>query len=169
MGNGLVHLSLDGAKVESISLRLPAVFVIGSAKASLSVLGKNLQYCTLKLQYFCHFAVDAVFFPNFIGSHKRELFRLDGATVSHVDVILSPTTLLILAALLLGDLLGRALKNLDSLLAMPSGCGEQTMLQFAPNVYILAYLQSTHQLTPQIRDRAVAFLQGGESEGWIVR
>ena len=60
--------------------------------------------------------------------------------------------------------MGRALMNVGSLLAMPFGCGEQNMLQFAPNVYILEYLQSTHQLTTEIKDKAVVFLQGGESE-----
>ncbi|XP_066570341.1 alpha-2-macroglobulin-like protein 1 [Amia ocellicauda] len=47
----------------------------------------------------------------------------------------------------LGDLLGRALQNLDSLLVMAYGCGEQNMVQFAPNIYILKYLESTGQLT----------------------
>ena len=163
----VLSTSPDGAIVETVSLQLPDVFVIGSAKASLSVLGKNLQYCTPhpSVLFCCRCSI----LPNVIGSHKLELFRLDGATGSHIDVIFSPTTLLILAAILPGDLMGRALKNLDSLLAMPRGCGEQTMLRFAPNVYILEYLQSTKQLTPQIRERAVAFLRSGESEGWTIR
>ncbi|KAF4070367.1 hypothetical protein AMELA_G00284800 [Ameiurus melas] len=53
-----------------------------------------------------------------------------------------------------GDLMGRALQNLASLLAMPGGCGEQNMLRFAPNIFILQYLESTNQLTPQIRSTA---------------
>uniref|UniRef100_A0A8C2WD89 Alpha-2-macroglobulin-like protein 1 n=1 Tax=Cyclopterus lumpus TaxID=8103 RepID=A0A8C2WD89_CYCLU len=61
----------------------------------------------------------------------------------------------------LGDLMGRAMKNLDRLLAMPYGCGEQNMLLFAPNVFILDYLKSTAQLTQDIRDRATRFLQSG--------
>lgn len=60
--------------------------------------------------------------------------------------------------------MGRALRNVGNLLAMPTGCGEQNMLQFAPNVYILEYLQSTYQLTTEIKEKAVVFLQGGESE-----
>ncbi|XP_021322030.2 alpha-2-macroglobulin-like protein 1 isoform X1 [Danio rerio] len=61
----------------------------------------------------------------------------------------------------LGDLMGRALRNIGDLLAMPYGCGEQNMLQFAPNIYILQYLESSGQLTPEIRARAVTFLQSG--------
>ncbi|XP_060738507.1 alpha-2-macroglobulin-like protein 1 [Tachysurus vachellii] len=61
----------------------------------------------------------------------------------------------------LGDLMGRALQNLASLLAMPYGCGEQNMLRFAPNIFILQYLESTDQLTPQILSTAQTYLVTG--------
>ncbi|KAK6295809.1 hypothetical protein J4Q44_G00335220 [Coregonus suidteri] len=61
----------------------------------------------------------------------------------------------------LGDILGRALKNLDGLLKMPYGCGEQNMALLAPNIYILEYLRNTEQLTPAIRDKATKFLTSG--------
>ncbi|XP_023284214.1 alpha-2-macroglobulin-like isoform X1 [Seriola lalandi dorsalis] len=61
----------------------------------------------------------------------------------------------------LGDLMGRAMKNLDKLLAMPYGCGEQNMVLFAPNIFILNYLKSTGQLTQEIQDRATRFLESG--------
>ncbi|XP_058490209.1 alpha-2-macroglobulin [Solea solea] len=61
----------------------------------------------------------------------------------------------------LGDLMGRAMKNLDKLLAMPYGCGEQNMVLFAPNIFILNYLNSTGQLTKAIQDRATRFLESG--------
>uniref|UniRef100_A0AAQ6A9J0 NTR domain-containing protein n=1 Tax=Amphiprion ocellaris TaxID=80972 RepID=A0AAQ6A9J0_AMPOC len=61
----------------------------------------------------------------------------------------------------LGDLMGRAMKNLDKLLEMPYGCGEQNMLLFAPNIFILNYLKSTGQLTQKILDKATHFLESG--------
>ncbi|XP_074525481.1 alpha-1-macroglobulin-like [Halichoeres trimaculatus] len=61
----------------------------------------------------------------------------------------------------LGDILGRALKNLDGLLQMPYGCGEQNMALLAPNIYILQYLKNTQQLTPKIMERAAEFLTSG--------
>ncbi|KAJ7995147.1 hypothetical protein DPEC_G00241550 [Dallia pectoralis] len=88
----------EGPVEKNISLKLPDVFVEGSAKASLSVLG---------------------------------------------------------------DLMGRAMKNLDSLLQMPYGCGEQNMVLFAPNIYILNYLKSTRQLTMEIQTRATRFMESG--------
>uniref|UniRef100_A0A673C6R7 Alpha-2-macroglobulin-like n=1 Tax=Sphaeramia orbicularis TaxID=375764 RepID=A0A673C6R7_9TELE len=61
----------------------------------------------------------------------------------------------------LGDILGRALKNLDGMLQMPYGCGEQNMAKLAPNIYILQYLKNTNQLTPEIQERATNYLTSG--------
>ena len=62
-----------------------------------------------------------------------------------------------------GDILGRALKNLDGLLRMPYGCGEQNMALLAPNIYILEYLTNTQQITAEIKARATNFLTSGKS------
>ncbi|XP_073451712.1 alpha-2-macroglobulin-like [Aquarana catesbeiana] len=61
----------------------------------------------------------------------------------------------------LGDIMGTALQNLDRLLAMPYGCGEQNMVLFAPNIFILQYLEKTHQLTNEIKSKAITFLESG--------
>ncbi|NWH24607.1 A2ML1 protein, partial [Grus americana] len=61
-----------------------------------------------------------------------------------------------------GDLLGTALQNLDRLVQMPHGCGEQNMVLFAPIVYVLQYLEKTRQLTPEIKERATGFLRNGK-------
>ncbi|NWV18179.1 A2ML1 protein, partial [Origma solitaria] len=61
----------------------------------------------------------------------------------------------------MGDILGNALQNLDHLLAMPYGCGEQNMVRFAPNIYIQQYLEKSGQLLPDIRAKAQSFLQSG--------
>ncbi|XP_075774773.1 alpha-2-macroglobulin-like protein 1 isoform X2 [Pelodiscus sinensis] len=60
----------------------------------------------------------------------------------------------------LGDIMGAALQNID-LLAMPFGDGEQNMIWFASNIYILQYLEKSGQLSPEIRDKAQRFLQSG--------
>ncbi|XP_057285232.1 alpha-2-macroglobulin-like isoform X5 [Pezoporus wallicus] len=61
----------------------------------------------------------------------------------------------------IGDIMGPALQNLDQLLRMPFGCGEQNMVQFAPNIFILQYLNKTKQLVPEIEDKALKFLKTG--------
>ncbi|XP_014812042.1 PREDICTED: alpha-2-macroglobulin-like protein 1 isoform X2 [Calidris pugnax] len=72
---------------------------------------------------------------------------LEGSQRAHVTVM--------------GDIIGNALQNLDSLLAMPYGCGEQNMVRFAPNIYIQQYLEKSKQLRPDIRAKAQGFLQSG--------
>ncbi|XP_051551566.1 alpha-2-macroglobulin-like protein 1 [Myxocyprinus asiaticus] len=60
-----------------------------------------------------------------------------------------------------GDILGRALKNLDGLVNMPFGCGEQNAAIFCPIIYVLDYLMYTKQLTSFIREKALDFLRIG--------
>uniref|UniRef100_A0A8C4MJE1 Alpha-2-macroglobulin n=1 Tax=Equus asinus TaxID=9793 RepID=A0A8C4MJE1_EQUAS len=61
----------------------------------------------------------------------------------------------------LGDILGSAIKNTQNLLQMPYGCGEQNMVLFAPNIYVLKYLNETHQLTQEIKSKAIGYLNAG--------
>ncbi|NXJ05383.1 A2ML1 protein, partial [Odontophorus gujanensis] len=61
-----------------------------------------------------------------------------------------------------GDIMGLALQNLDRLVQMPHGCGEQNMVLFTPIVYVLQYLEKTRQLTPVIKERATGFLHNGK-------
>ena len=50
----------------------------------------------------------------------------------------------------IGDVMGAAMSNIDSLLAMPYGCGEQNMVNFVPNIFIMRYLQATGREDPKI-------------------
>ncbi|XP_037702701.1 pregnancy zone protein isoform X2 [Choloepus didactylus] len=61
----------------------------------------------------------------------------------------------------LGDILGSAMQNIQNLLQMPYGCGEQNMVLFAPNIYILNYLNETQQLTQEIKYKAIGYLVNG--------
>ncbi|XP_046354855.2 alpha-2-macroglobulin-like protein 1 isoform X3 [Haliotis rufescens] len=51
----------------------------------------------------------------------------------------------------IGDIMGPALSNLDNLVQLPTGCGEQTMISFSPNIYVLKYLTFTSQLTDEMK------------------
>ncbi|KAK2565842.1 C3 and PZP-like alpha-2-macroglobulin domain-containing protein 8 [Acropora cervicornis] len=51
--------------------------------------------------------------------------------------------------------------GLENLLRMPMGCGEQTMMFLAPNVYVLQYLSKTKQVTADIESRAYEMIQSG--------
>ncbi|XP_071088378.1 CD109 antigen-like [Haliotis cracherodii] len=60
-----------------------------------------------------------------------------------------------------GDLMGPTVNGLDSLLRMPTGCGEQTMVGLAPDVFVTNYLTATNQLTGDIEDKAVKYMESG--------
>ncbi|XP_066457891.1 alpha-2-macroglobulin-like protein 1 [Eleutherodactylus coqui] len=60
-----------------------------------------------------------------------------------------------------GDIMGPAMSNIGDLLAMSYGCGEQNMGRFAPNVYILQYLQKSNLINPEVLTKAKDFLKSG--------
>nr|XP_009861615.2 C3 and PZP-like alpha-2-macroglobulin domain-containing protein 8 [Ciona intestinalis] len=64
-------------------------------------------------------------------------------------------------ASMIGDVMGPTLNNLNNLLRLPYGCGEQNLANFAPNIYVLKYLKQTKQLTSDIKMQALHFLQTG--------
>ncbi|XP_023166140.2 CD109 antigen isoform X3 [Drosophila hydei] len=60
-----------------------------------------------------------------------------------------------------GDLLGPTIKNLDSLVRMPYGCGEQNMVNFVPNILVVKYLEVTDRKMPSVVAKAKKFLEIG--------
>ncbi|KAL8605629.1 hypothetical protein ACOMHN_066324 [Nucella lapillus] len=61
----------------------------------------------------------------------------------------------------IGDLMGPTVSGLDSLLRMPTGCGEQTMIGMAPDVFVTAYLSATNQLSGELSEKAIGFMEHG--------
>lgn len=61
----------------------------------------------------------------------------------------------------IGDLLGPSVNNLDRLLVMPHGCGEQNMLDFVPNVVVLDYLKRANRLSSAVQGKALRNLEDG--------
>ncbi|XP_055894439.1 CD109 antigen-like isoform X2 [Biomphalaria glabrata] len=60
-----------------------------------------------------------------------------------------------------GDLMGPTIAGLDALLQMPTGSGEQNMVNLAPNIYVVNYLQSVNQLSTDIKSKAFHFMEKG--------
>ncbi|EDW11959.1 Thioester-containing protein 5, isoform A [Drosophila mojavensis] len=60
-----------------------------------------------------------------------------------------------------GDLLGPVIKNLERLLHLPSGCGEQTMSRLVPNYLVYDYLKFMKKLTPELEHRIKRNLEQG--------
>uniref|UniRef100_A0A9L0IN62 Uncharacterized protein n=1 Tax=Equus asinus TaxID=9793 RepID=A0A9L0IN62_EQUAS len=60
-----------------------------------------------------------------------------------------------------GDILGLTMQNLENLLQMPYGCGEQNIALVASDTYVLDYLKATKQLTEEVKSKAFFFLSNG--------
>ncbi|EDK99674.1 mCG132196, isoform CRA_b [Mus musculus] len=93
------------------------------------------------------------------------LFCASDAEISEkMSLVLPPTVVKDSARAhfsVMGDILSSAIKNTQNLLHMPYGCGEQNMVLFAPNIYVLKYLDKTQQLTQKIKTKALGFLRAG--------
>ncbi|PAA66715.1 hypothetical protein BOX15_Mlig006368g1 [Macrostomum lignano] len=62
----------------------------------------------------------------------------------------------------IGDVTGPAMQNIGGLLRLPSGCGEQNMVNFAPAVFIWEYLTATRQDTdPDVSKKALQVMKVG--------
>ncbi|XP_066460663.1 CD109 antigen-like [Eleutherodactylus coqui] len=68
-----------------------------------------------------------------------------------------------------GDLLAPSINGLESLIMMPYGCGEQNMINFAPNIFILKYLIATKQIKSDIRERAIDYMEQGYQREMIYK
>ncbi|XP_053700894.1 CD109 antigen-like isoform X2 [Synchiropus splendidus] len=62
---------------------------------------------------------------------------------------------------LVGDTMALSIQHLEQLVQPPLGSGEQNMIRFAPNVYVLQYLDRTDQEQPEIRSRALGYMTEG--------
>ncbi|XP_030845260.1 pregnancy zone protein [Strongylocentrotus purpuratus] len=62
----------------------------------------------------------------------------------------------------IGDIMGPVMSNLDGLLRMPFGCGEQNMIYMASNIYVMQYLSRTGQLTSEIEEKALKYMTSGK-------
>ncbi|XP_042303669.1 alpha-2-macroglobulin-like protein 1 [Sceloporus undulatus] len=61
----------------------------------------------------------------------------------------------------IGDILGLTTQNIGHLIKLPIGCGEQNMVKFAPNIFILQYLEKTKRATPEFKKKATEFMKSG--------
>uniref|UniRef100_A0A914RUK0 Alpha-macroglobulin receptor-binding domain-containing protein n=1 Tax=Parascaris equorum TaxID=6256 RepID=A0A914RUK0_PAREQ len=57
--------------------------------------------------------------------------------------------------------MGPVLANIDALVRMPYGCGEQNMINFVPNIVVLRYLKATKRAGAQIEARALKNMEAG--------
>ncbi|GIY63860.1 alpha-1-inhibitor 3, partial [Caerostris darwini] len=60
-----------------------------------------------------------------------------------------------------GNIMGPTMQNLNNLVSLPTGCGEQNMVKFTPNYLVLDYLTDIGKLTDSIKSNAIRNLNAG--------
>ncbi|KAM3910299.1 alpha-2-macroglobulin-like protein 1 [Leptodactylus fuscus] len=68
-----------------------------------------------------------------------------------------------------GDIMGPAMNNIANLLQMSYGCGEQNMVLFAPNIFILWYLKISGQHNPSVLEKGKEMLDKGHRRQLLYR
>ncbi|XP_050711944.1 thioester-containing protein 1 allele R1-like isoform X4 [Eriocheir sinensis] len=62
---------------------------------------------------------------------------------------------------LIGDLLGPAVSDLQRVVELPTGCGEQNMAKLVPNIVVMEYLKNKNQLDEALQGRAKRHMETG--------
>lgn len=62
---------------------------------------------------------------------------------------------------LIGDIMGPVLSNLEGLVRMPYGCGEQNMVTMVPNIVVTRYLRATQRPNPPMEAKAKKYMESG--------
>jgi CD109 antigen len=106
-----------------------------------------------------------VIVPEGVGREWVENAVVPAGQARTLNLLLPPTGLVPDSArayvAVTGSLLAQSIEGLDGLLQMPFGCGEQNMILFAPDAFILKYLEQTGQLKPEIQAKAEMLLITG--------
>ena len=170
----LVDLGLDGWSSDAKSFfQTISVDKETTQKVTIHLRAKILGFVTLSVKAVGTTAGDAIEqklrvvpegIPKYITNSTIILPK--GLTVTYAELTctLPPTAVsdtISISASVVGDILGTSLNNLDSLIQMPSGCGEQNMLNFVPDIAILRYLDASGKLTAAIRAKTISFLEQG--------
>mgnify|MGYP005846936889 FL=1 len=107
---------------------------------------------------------DLIVEPEGVQRELVENLVLSAGSIRTVDISLPPGIVdgsgRVYVALT-GSYLSQTIQGLEGLLRMPFGCGEQNMVLFAPNTFILKYLAATGQVKPEIMAKAEKMMVTG--------
>ncbi|XP_062572332.1 CD109 antigen-like isoform X2 [Saccostrea cucullata] len=89
----------------------------------------------------------------------------NGATFYHNTTIEFPSSVVKgseqVQILVTGDYMVPSIKGLEKLITLPTGCGEQTLIGFAPDVFIYEYLKKSGQLTAKWKRILIDYIEKG--------
>uniref|UniRef100_A0A2M4B9P0 TEP1-F n=2 Tax=Anopheles marajoara TaxID=58244 RepID=A0A2M4B9P0_9DIPT len=135
-------------KLGDMVVRLEASIMLGAEKDALErivrVLPESLVHTRMISNLVAHktYTTELIDIPLDFGSEPE----LDSIVI---DFSVTPSVLT------------NVIENLGKLLAVPTGCGEQNMIRFVPNVVVLDYMHAISSKEYAIMDKAKRYLQTG--------
>lgn len=145
---------------------LPDVWLIRKVYPSIFVFSyfSHLWTSTLLFQHFSFYSafLHLCAFWSFLFIHDLTS-HLASHLVSYPNINqLSSPKFFFCISFLRGDILGSAMQNLQNLLRMPYGCGEQNSGPFTLTFMFLKLFNETGQLTERSSPKAISYLISGE-------
>ncbi|XP_035792385.1 CD109 antigen-like isoform X1 [Anopheles albimanus] len=135
-------------KLGEMTVRVKASIMLGQENDAIEkvirVTPESLVIAAVKSQFFSFNEQNSQTFEMVLDINRK----LDFNSVK-IDFSLTP------------NLLTDVISNLDNLLAVPTGCGEQNMVKFVPNVVVLDYLTAIGSKDTTAINKAKSYLQTG--------
>ncbi|XP_058056819.1 CD109 antigen-like [Anopheles bellator] len=145
----------------------------GGKTLSFTVKPKKVGHITLEITATCALAGDGIErellvepegVPQYINKARLVDLRSESSVAQTFEIDIPgnavPNSTKVEVSVI-GDVLGSSIENLDSLIRMPFGCGEQNMLNFVPCIVVLDYLTACRRLTSELEVKAKKCMEVG--------
>uniref|UniRef100_A0A182SAB1 TEP1-F n=1 Tax=Anopheles maculatus TaxID=74869 RepID=A0A182SAB1_9DIPT len=143
-----ISFQVRARKLGEMAVRVKASIMLGLETDALEkvirVMPESLVQPKMESRFFCHDTYKNQSFMMNLDIDKKA----DNGS-KKIEFRLNP------------NLLTTVIKNLDNLLAVPSGCGEQNMVKFVPNIVVLDYLHAIGSKEQTLIDKATNLLRQG--------
>ncbi|XP_062706167.1 thioester-containing protein 1 allele S3 [Aedes albopictus] len=169
------QLEFEEKSSNDLSYRTKTIIAESNTGTSVSfmVKAKQIGLVAVKLQAECGISNDAIEHMLRVTpeSHqyrhvKNEYIQLPTSNTTSIDFVLIVPKKIDAGSLKIHFtvdpcLLGTAIENLGDLIRLPSGCGEQNMIRFVPNIVILDYLSEANIVEQHVKSKAIDYLTRG--------
>ncbi|XP_018427418.1 PREDICTED: alpha-2-macroglobulin-P-like [Nanorana parkeri] len=135
-------LKVEGECIEN-ALLITEEHRVDSVEKTILVKARGYKEQTAQTHILCH--SDTTEKVTFIVKTPRRL--VPGSEYAHIVVV--------------GDLMGNPIKNLEDILALPDGCAEQSISKLSRCVTALEYLQSINKLASETKEKLLEGLVEG--------
>ncbi|XP_049540006.1 CD109 antigen-like [Anopheles darlingi] len=143
-----ISFLVKAKKLGDMTVRVKASIMLGRENDAIEkiirVTPESLEIADVKSQFFSFSEPNSQTYEMVLDINRK----LDFKSVT-IDFSLTP------------NILTDVISNLQNLLAVPTGCGEQNMVKFVPNIVVLDYLIATGSKETAVINKAKGYLQTG--------